>query len=366
MVTEYGRPSRLGPRLPSFYCPFNERLIHPRAQEVEARAVEWTDRFGIYEDATERAWGLATHSADFSSRIIPLGDLEPLVLFAEWNYWANAIDDWQDSGDKDVSTAAVVDHSVRLARSIESPGSAMLPPGALTAALDDLVGRTRAMLSPFQLRRFAEGARDWLFGAGWQTANAERGIMPSLGDFVATGALANGTRFSLTWSDVANGIHLPADVLYSAPVQVVTEAAGFIVSADNDLFSYDKDDDQEPWEQNLVNVLAHERRCSPAEAVPAAVTLRDQVMGFFVRLRAQLAREADDRLSRYLESLGHYVAGSIEWQSRAPRYASPRNRNELPVPGAHFDVMWREAPAGPDSSTPPLPVFAWWWEQLER
>jgi hypothetical protein len=147
---------------------------------------------------------------------------------------------------------------------------------------------------------------------------------------------------------------------------VVTEAAGFIVSADNDLFSYDKDDDQEPWEQNLVNVLAHERGCSPAEAVPAAVALRDQVMGFLVRLRAQLARDADDRLSRYLDSLGHYVAGSIEWQSRAPRYASPRNRNELPVPGARFDVMWREEPAGPDSSTPPLPAFAWWWEQLER
>ncbi|WP_329454098.1 terpene synthase family protein [Streptomyces sp. NBC_01497] len=327
--------------------------------------MEWTDRFGIYPDGTERAWGLATHSADFSSRIIPRGDVEPLVLFAEWNYWANAIDDWQDSGDKGVSTAAIVGHSIRLARAIEAPGSAMLPPGPLTAALDDLVARTWGMLSPFQLRRFVEGARDWLFGAGWQAANAEYGVMPSLADFAATGALANGTRFSLTWSDVANGIHLSPDVLYSAPVQVATEAAGFIVSADNDLFSYDKDDDQEPWEQNLVNVLAHEWRCSPAEAVPAAVALRDRVMTFFIRLRAQLARGADDQLGRYLDSLGHYVSGSIEWQSRAPRYASPRNRNDFPVAGAHFDLMWRDTPSDPDPSAPPVPAFAWWWQQLQ-
>lgn len=366
MATDYVRPSRIGPLLPAFYCPFNQRLINPRAQEIEARAVEWTDTFGIYPDATERAWGLATHSADFSSRIIPLGEVERVVLFAQWNYWANAVDDWQDSGSSAVSTAAIADHSVRLARAIEAPGSAMLPPGPLTSALEDLVARTRAILTPFQLRRFTEGARDWLFGAGWQTANAERGIMPSLADFVATGALANGTRFSLTWADAANGIHLPPEVLYSAPVQVVTDAAGFIVSADNDLFSYDKDDDQTPWEQNLINVIAYERGCSPREAVPVAVALRDRVTVFFVRLCAQLARAGDDQLRRYLDSLGHYVAGAIEWQSRAPRYASPRNRHPLPVPGARFDLTWRDTPSDPDTSVPPVPAFAWWWRQLEQ
>ena|GEM_PF-4431784 len=357
------RASRIG-RLPPFYSPFNEYLVHPRAAEVAERAVAWTDRFGIYPNATERAWGLATHSADFSCRIIPGGDVEALVLFAQWNYWANAVDDWQDSADTPVSTAAITDHSVRLARALEAPGSAMLPPNPLTTALDDLVARTRAFLTPFQLRRFTEGARDWLLGAGWQSANAERGVMPSLADFTSTGALANGTRFSLTWSDAAHGIHLPPDVLYSAPVQVLTDAAGFVVSADNDLFSYDKDDDQEPWEQNLVNVIAAEYGCGPAEAVPHAVALRDRVMAFMVRLREQVARTADEPLRRYLATLGYYVSGSIEWQSRAPRYASPRNRNPLPVEGATIPVSYRDTPSDPDPEQPPLPVFAWWWRQL--
>ncbi|WP_232792302.1 terpene synthase family protein [Actinacidiphila yeochonensis] len=357
------RPSRIG-QLPPFYSPFNEYLVHPRAAEVAERAVAWTDRFGIYPDAAERAWGLATHSADFSCRIIPGGDVEPLVLFAQWNYWANAVDDWQDSADTPVSTAAITDHSVRLARALEAPGSAMLPPGPLTTALDDLVARTRAALTPFQLRRFTEGARDWLLGAGWQTANSERGVMPSLADFTSACALANGTRFSLTWSDAAHGIHLPPDTLYSAPVQVLTDAAGFVVSADNDLFSYDKDDDQEPWEQNLVNVVAAEYGCTPAEAVPYAVALRDRVQAFMVRLREQVARTADEPLRRYLDTLGYYVSGSIEWQSRAPRYASPRNRNPWPVEGSRIPVTYRDTPSDPDPGPPPLPVFAWWWHQL--
>ncbi|MGW8952707.1 terpene synthase family protein [Streptomyces sp. NPDC055709] len=366
MIAEHGHPSRIGWRLPPFYCPFNERLVHPKVAELEQRAVEWTDAFGIYPDAIERAWGLATHSADFSARIIPYGDVEPLLLFIQWNYWANAVDDWQDSGSTAISTAAIADHSVRLARAIEAPGSAMLPPGPLTAALDDLVARTRAMLTPFQLRRFTEGARDWLFGAGWQAACAERGVMPGLNDFAAVGALANGTRFSLTWSDAANGIDLPPDVLYSAPLQALTDAAGFIVSADNDLFSYNKDDDQEPWEQNLINVLAHQDGCSPREALPAAVALRDRVMMLFIRLRAQLARDADQQLGRYLDALGHYIAGSIEWQNQAPRYASPRNRNELPVQGVSFGITYRDTPSDASTEPPSVPALAWWWQQLEE
>ncbi|MFC5804210.1 terpene synthase family protein [Streptomyces formicae] len=365
MIAEHGHPSRIGWELPPFYCPFNEGLVHPKAAELERRAVEWTDAFGIYPDAVERAWGMATHSADFSARIVPYGDMEPLLLFTQWNYWANAVDDWQDSGSAGTSTADIVDHGVRLARTLEAPGSAVLPPGPLTAALDDLVARTRAVLTPFQLRRFTEGARDWLLGAAWQAAGAERAAMPGLNDFAAVGTLANGTRFSLTWSDAANGIGLPPDVLYSAPVQAVTDIAGFIVSADNDLFSYNKDDDQEPWEQNLINVLARHQGCTPREALPVAVALRDRAMTLFVRLREQLARRADERLRRYLDALCHYIAGSIEWQNRAPRYASPRNRNELPVDGACFGITYRDTPSDPGTEPPLVPALAWWWQQLE-
>ncbi|MDG4863418.1 hypothetical protein P8605_35285 [Streptomyces sp. T-3] len=363
VYAEDSAPSRIGWELPPFYCPFNESLIHPKAEELEARAVEWIDRFGLYPDPVERAWGLATHSADFTARIIPYGDVESMLLFVEWNYWANAVDDWQDSGSTATSTAAIADHSARLVRAIEAPGSGLLPPSPLTAALDDLVSRTRDMLTPFQLRRFSEGTRDWLFGAGWQTANSERGVMPSLNEFCAMRMSVNGTRFTLTWCDAANGISVPVEELYSAPVQALTDAAGFIVSCDNDLFSYNKEDHQLPWEQNLLNVVAAELGCTPREAFGPAVELRDRVMTLFIRLRSRVARGAGPEVLRYLDSLAHYVSGCIEWQNLAPRYASPRNRNALPVEGASYDVQWRATPTDVRTDAPDIPAIAWWWAQ---
>lgn len=362
-ATEHRRPSRIGTELPPFYCPLERELVHAEAKAVETRAVEWLDAFGLYPDPVERAWGLATHSADFSCRIIPRGDAEAVLLFTEWNYWANAVDDWQDSGAADVRTAAVADHGVRLLRTLENPGADVLPDGPVTRALADLVRRTHTVLTPFELRRFVEGTRDWLLGAAWQAAQAERGAMPGLNDFVAMGGLANGTRFSLTWSDVAGRVRLPADTLYAPALQALTDAAGFVVSADNDLFSYDKDDHLEPWEVNLVNVIAHEERCPPAEAVPLAVALRDRVMALFLRLRARLADGADPSLARHLEAIGHYVAGCIAWQSRAPRYASPRNRHELPDPGARFAIRYADVPSHAGTEPPALPALARWWRQ---
>ncbi|MFE0602843.1 hypothetical protein ACFW2G_12595 [Streptomyces sp. NPDC058880] len=334
---------------------------------MESRAVEWLDAFGIYPDPVERAWGLATHSADFSCRIIPDGDVEAVLLFTQWNYWANAVDDWQDSGSDEVGTAAVVEHGVRLLRTVEDPGASVLPDGPMTRALLDLVHRTHAMLGPGELRRFAEGTRDWLLGAAWRASRTEAGSMPGLNDFVAMGPLANGTRFSLTWSEVARGGGLPADVLYSPALTALTEAAGFVVSADNDLFSYDKDDHLEPREINLVNILAHQESCSPAEAVPLAVGLRDRVMALFTGVRARLEDDAGDEdvaLRRHLAGLGHYVAGSIAWQARAPRYASPRNRYELPLGEAGFMIRYAERPSASATEPPDLPALASWWRHL--
>lgn len=97
-MTSIDRPSRIGRPLPAFHCPLDTGLVHPRAKELEALAIDWLDSRGIHTDPVERAWSLATHSADFSCRIVPHGDDTALLLFIEWNYWANAVDDWQDSG----------------------------------------------------------------------------------------------------------------------------------------------------------------------------------------------------------------------------------------------------------------------------
>ncbi|HEY5989600.1 MAG TPA: hypothetical protein VIV12_24950 [Streptosporangiaceae bacterium] len=359
------REPLIGWQLPPFYCPI-ESAIHPKADQLEQRAIAWLDRANLFRTAADRAWSIATHSTDFSCRMIPGGDEEALLLFILWNHWAFALDDhWHDTGSAAVRASTIIDLNARISRCLEAPGSAMLGSGPFAAALEDLVARTRALATPVQLHRVAEGLRDWLLGAAWQVSNAERGIMPTLSDYVSMRPSINGTRFSLAWSQLANRIELRVDEEYSAGVQALTDAAGFVVSCDNDLFSYAKEDDHETLDQNIINLLAHHNNCSPAQALAGALAIRDRTMTLFLRLREQLAANASPGLGRYLGALGHYIAGCIRWMNAAPRYASPRNRYPLPVPGAAWNVTFSDEPADLSGDPLPVPAAAWWWEQLD-
>lgn len=355
----------IGWQLPSFYCPLDS-AIHAEAAKLERDAIAWADTIGLYTNDVERAWGIATHSADFSCRVIPHGRSDILLLFIKWNLWAFSIDDCHDTGGRpSAHTAHLVDLNARLVRTLETPGCGHLHLGQQTAALNDLVAQTRSLMTPFQLRRFAEGVRDWLFGTTWQVGNTERGVMPNINDYLGMRPSVNGTRFSVTFCEIANGIELHTDVLYSAPVQALIDMAGFIVSCDNDLFSYAKEEEPDGMSQNIVNIVARRDSCAPKDAVMEALAIRDHTMTLFLKLRERLSKTGVPDLSRYLESLSHYISGSIRWMSHAPRYASPRNRNEIPIPGACFQLSWSERPVVTGSDLLAIPVIAFWQSSAE-
>ncbi|WP_165987149.1 terpene synthase family protein [Streptomyces sp. YIM 98790] len=355
--------------LPSFYCPIPpaDPPVHPLAADLQRRALDWVAASGIVRDQRELAWSAATHSTDFSCRLIPDGDPELILLFILWNHWAFALDDnWHDTGSAAIRTREIVDINTRILRTLEIPGAALLDSREpLTRALEDLAARTREALTPVQLHRVTHGLRDWLWGASWLVGTQERRELPALSDYVAMRPSVNGTRFSLAWSELAAGVALPGELLYDPRVQALTEAAGFIVSCDNDFFSYPKEDSAELLDPNIVNILARDRGCSPQEALQEAAALRDRTMSLYVRLREQVARTAAGELARYLRVLDHYIAGCIHWMNNAPRYASPRNRHPLPVPGASWHISWRDTPSDPDPGPPPVPAAAWWWRHLD-
>ncbi|MFH8983505.1 terpene synthase family protein [Streptomyces varsoviensis] len=357
-----------GRRLPPFYCPI-ESLVHPRADRIERRAIAWLDASGIFANDVDRAWNIASHATEFSCRVAPHGEEEPLFLFAIWNHWMFALDDVRlDTGSPAARHLDIVDLGFRMTRCVEAPRSGMLGTGPVAAALDDLVARTRALTTPVQFQRLAEGVRDFLLGVAWQNGNSARGIMPTLADYLPGRISDVGGRFDAAFIEIANDIEVPAEQLCSDAVRAMTEATGLIVACDNDLLSYAKEESrrasgQQPA-QNVVNVLMHHNRCTLDQAVADAQAVRDRTMTLFLTLRDQLLDGAGPALRRYLEGLGHFIAGNIRWSDTAPRYASPRNRHELPVPGARLGVTWRDGPTDPSTEPLPLPTLAWWWDQL--
>jgi len=346
-----------------FHCPF-PATIHPEADAVERHCIEWIDRFELYGSARQRERLICTRAAEVYARALPTADAERVADVAKWLYWGFATDDlYYDNGPTSRRAADFLALGAPLVRLSEEPRSAFALELPYNAALRDL---TRAILrhaTPAQRIEWVHTARVWFFGMAWDVANAERGVPPSLNDYLAMRMHTGGFLSWMTTLNIANGIDLTPAQAAAGPVRALIEAWSTFCLLLNDLMSFAKEVRNGDSSSNVVSVIAHERRCTASEALPAAQTLTDRIAALFLALHGRLLTQAqgDPAMVRFLASLGHTWRGILEWGFRTPRYATGGDPDAPPLqtfPGWADELT--------DASLAPLPYqsIAWWWEEL--
>ena len=232
-------------------------------------------------------------------------------------------------------------------------------------ALRDLTTAILRHATPAQRIEWAHTARAWFFGMAWDVANAERGVPPSLNDYLA---MRDAHRRLRELADDAR--HRERDRAVGGAggvgrVRALVEAWSTFSLLLNDLMSFAKEARNGDTSSNVVAVIAHERDCTPTAAIPQAHALCDRIATLFLalhtQLRAQAEADGDVTLTRFLASLGHTWRGILDWGFDTPRYATGGDPGAPPLqtfPG------WADRPT--DASLEPLPhaAIAWWWEEI--
>jgi hypothetical protein len=358
-------PPRVAIELLPFHCPF-PAAIHPQADAIERRCVEWIDRFELCGNTAQRERLIATRAAEIYARALPNADPERVADVARWLYWGFATDDlYYDNGPISRRAADFLALSAPLVRLCEEPRAAFAFELPYNEALRDLTVAILRHATAAQRSEWVHTARAWFFGMAWDVANAERGVPPSLNDYLAMRMHTGGLASWATTLNIANGIELRPSQTTSGPVRAIVEAWSTFCLLINDLMSFAKEVRNTDSSSNVVSVIAHERGCAPAEAVPQAHALTDRIATLFLALRAQLLAEAETRddaaMRRFLSSLGHTWRGILDWGFRAPRYVSGGDPHAPPLqtfPG------WTDKPLDESLAPLPYPSIAWWWEEL--
>jgi hypothetical protein len=349
-----------------FHCPF-PAAIHPAADAIERHCIEWIDRFELFSDAAQRERLIGTRAAEVYARALPTADAERVADVAKWLYWGFATDDlYYDNGPTSRRAADFLALGVSLVRLCEEPRAGFALELPSNAALRDL---TRAILrhaTPAQRIEWGHTARAWFLGMAWDVANAERGGPPSLNDYLAMRMHTGGFASWLTTLNIANGIELTPAQAACGPVRALVEAWSTFSLLLNDLMSFAKEARNGDSSSNVVSVIAHERGCTPAAAIPQAHALTDRIAALFLALHAQLRTQAemdgDDAMGRFLASLGHTWRGILDWGFRTPRYATGGDPDApllQPFPG------WAPGPLDAGLTPLPHPSIAWWWQELD-
>ncbi|POX45098.1 hypothetical protein C3489_35015 [Streptomyces sp. Ru71] len=344
--------------LPPLFCPL-ESAVHPRVRQVEKRAVEWIEGSGMCASEREKAWVVATHSADFMARFAPVADEDRLLATALWVYWGFAFDDARcDSGPLSTRPAQFNALAGQVQRACETDRAE--PDDRYARALQDIMRRFRSLTPPTQVARFVHAHRAWLSGVAWQIGNQAVGRMPGLDEFLAMRLLSAGGHPTFALLEPATGAYVPDREMHRPAVQALTEMAIMVASLDNDRHSLHKELSRGQTDQNIYTVLMAERALPLQQAVHEASALRDRVLLRFLRLHDRVRPTAGPELATYLQGLRHGMRGNNEWGLRVPRYLSlghwPDEREDLLV-------TFAEEPS--DSRPGPVegaPCIAWWWD----
>ncbi|MFJ5111249.1 family 2 encapsulin nanocompartment cargo protein terpene cyclase [Streptomyces sp. NPDC088551] len=320
--------------LPDFYMAYPARL-NPHLEEARAHSKQWARDRGMLEGSgvwEER--DLDSHDyALLCSYTHPDCDGPALSLVTDWYVWVFFFDDhflevYKRPQDREGGKA----YLERLAAFMPMDLAAGFPEptNPVEAGLADLWARTVPGMSMDWRRRFAESTENLLNESDWELANINAHRVANPVEYIEMRRKVGGAPWSAGLIEYAASAEVPAVIADSRPLRVLKETFSDAVHLRNDLFSYQREIEEEGELSNGVLVLETFLGCTTQEAADAVndlLTSRVQQfentalteLGPLFAAKGLDPQSCADTLA-YVKGLQDWQSGGHEWHMRSSRY----------------------------------------------
>lgn len=334
---------------------------NPFADLIEERTTAWIYHQGLGNDAEHRDQ-LAQRSSigQCASRWYPDSEVDLAQIGADFLALTFALDDFIDLPHKSGDNVSRIVRLARFTRPAEAPESPPLDDSPLGMALADIFGRLSQYATSVQLARFGEACRKMFVGLVWQNSLLADDLSHDLNEYAA---MRMATVFGPCYTalaEILHGYQLDCDELTTPTVRALSEMSWWLTGWHNDIYAWAKEAASGAPDINAVAVIASHNGGYVEHAMAETVALANQVMALFLTLRAQTQRQASDPLRLYLQDLGRYISGCLEYYKTSSRYREGIETRDA----ALLENIWldnSEAQVDPDAP-PSIPTIAWWWK----
>ncbi|MFG2981113.1 selina-4(15),7(11)-diene synthase [Streptomyces sp. NPDC048258] len=348
----------MGPDLvvPPLFSPIPP-AIHPRHAEIDVQTSAWAETFRIGSEEL-RSRLVRQDIGNFAARILPEGREGVVSLLADFVLWLFGVDDGHcEEGELGHRPGDLAGTLSRLLRVAQTPQAPMLLDDPLAAGLRDLRYRVARYGTVGQTARWVEALREYFLSVVWEASHRSRGTVPDLNDYTLMRLCSGATTVVLPMLEMGGGYELQPSERDSTHVRAVAELGSFIITWDNDIFSYHKECTGEGYYLNVLRVLEEEQGLSTGQALATAISQRDRAMCLFMRLSASLSEHGSPQLRQYLYSLASYIRAAQDWGISSVRYSSPDHPAGIPS-------TFRDTPTDPRHEPLGIAAVDWWWDLL--
>jgi germacradienol/geosmin synthase len=321
-------------QLPEFYMAhparLNPHLEHARVHsKAWARAMTMIEGSDIWDERTFDAHDYALLCAYTH----PDCDADALALITDWYVWVFFFDDhfldiFKRSRDM-IGAKAYLD---RLSAFMPLDGGrpALEPTNQVEAGLADLWARTVPSMSEGWRARFAESTQHLLEESLWELNNITENRVANPVEYIEMRRKVGGAPWSAGLVEYAVGAEVPDVIAASRPMRVLKDTFSDGVHLRNDLFSYQREVEDEGEMANGVLVLERFLDCTTQEAAEAVNdlltsrlhqfehTVLTELAPLFVEHGLDPASCAD--VLAYTKGLQDWQSGGHEWHMRSSRY----------------------------------------------
>ncbi|MGV9246414.1 germacradienol/geosmin synthase Cyc2 [Streptomyces sp. NPDC003710] len=319
--------------LPHFYMPYPARL-NPHLDEARAHSTQWARAMGMLEgsgiweqsDLEAHDYGLLcayTH---------PDCDGPALSLITDWYVWVFFFDDhfleaFKRTQDRDGGKAHL--DRLPLFMPLDPATPVPDPENPVEAGLADLWARTVPSMSPHWRRRFAVATEHLLNESLWELSNINEGRIANPVEYIEMRRKVGGAPWSAGLVEYATA-EVPPAVAGSRPLRVLMETFSDGVHLRNDLFSYQREVEEEGELSNGVLVLESFFGCTTQEAAETVNDILTSRLHQFehtaltevpaLALEKGLTPDEAAAIGAYAQGLQNWQSGGHEWHMRSSRY----------------------------------------------
>jgi germacradienol/geosmin synthase len=326
--------------LPDFYLPYPARL-NPHLARAREHSRAWAGQMGFLEpqqghhiwdesDLEHHDYGLLcayTH---------PDCDGQELDLITDWYVWVFYFDDhFLELYKRTRDTDGAREYLARLRgfMPVDGPVDGGAPPepaNPVEQGLGDLWARTVPAMSVAWRRRFADRTRNLLEESLWELANISEDRIANPIEYIERRRKVGGAPWSANLVEHAACAEVPEAIAATRPLRVLADTFADAVHLRNDIFSYQRETQQEGEVNNGVLVFERFFRLDPQQAANAVndlITSRMQqfehtavteLPGLFADHAVYPAGQA--AVVAYVKGLQDWQSGGHEWHMRSSRY----------------------------------------------
>jgi germacradienol/geosmin synthase len=214
-----------------------------------------------------------------------------------------------------------------------------IPTNPVECGLADLWFRTAFTKSIDWRQRFFESTKNLLDESLWELANINQERIANPIEYIEVRRKVGGAPWSAGLVEHAAFVEIPAEIAATRPLCVLRDSFADAVHLRNDLFSYQREVEDEGENSNCVLVLERFLNVSTQEAANLTNTLLTSRMQQFehtavTELPLLFEEYAIDPVARmnvflYIKGLQDWQSGGHEWHMRSSRYMNEKTNTSL-------------------------------------